>query len=181
MSTATARKGKAPRGAVNTSPPYRIVWWDNPAWMDDEPVDERLKSALQWVERETGIKVLVVQGCYKAKYGGGANASAHTHDEGGVVDVAVKHLSRWQRIRLAHAFKRAGFAQWYRRGPGWVGNEHFHCVLRGHRNLHPEAAAQVVAYDARRNGLVSNLLDRTWRPKVKRRWSHRQNKPILGK
>lgn len=175
MPTAQATRRRKP---VNTTPPYQITWWDNPAWKADEPVDQRTKSALQWVEHKSGIKVIVVQGSYQAQYGGGASTSAHTHDEGGVVDIAVNHLSRWQRIRLMVWAKRAGFSGWYRHGPGWIGNEHFHLVLRHHRNLHPEAAAQVAAYDAHRNGLVSNLWDRTWRPRTPRRWSHRRNQPI---
>ena len=164
------------RRAVNASPPYQLTWWDNPAWKADEPVDQRTKSALQWVERKTGIKIIVLQGSYQAKFGGGATASAHTHDQGGVVDVATAHLSRLQRIKLNRWAKRAGFAAWYR---NWPGNRHAHWVLRGHRDLHPEAAAQVRSYDAHRDGLFHNLWDRTWRPRRPRRWNHRRNRPIV--
>lgn len=163
---------------VNRDNPYRLVWWDNPSWMKDEPVDARTRSALQWVERKSGIKIIILQGSYQAKFGGGASVSAGTHDKGGVVDVQTIHLRRLQRIKLIRWMKRAGFAVWYR---NWPGNKHAHAVLRGHKNLHPEAAAQVTAYDSRRDGLVGNLLDRTWRPRKRRRWSHRQNRPIIGK
>ena len=177
----TKPRGRKRPGTVNRTPPYKIVMWDNPSWLPDEPVDERTKSALQYVERKTGIKILIAQGSYQAQYGGGAKASAHTHDLGGVVDVIVNHLSRWQRVKLMIGWKKAGGAGWYRRGPGWTGNEHFHWVLRGHRpkHIHQEALDQVDDFDNQRDGLFYNLVDRTWRPKVPRRWSHRQGKPIL--
>ena len=47
--------------------------------------------------------------------------------------------------------------------------------------LSPAAKQQVVAYDAGRDGLVSNLPDREWRPKKKRRFTYIQGRPILGK
>lgn len=160
---------------VNRSDPYDVTW------RDGEPIDNRTASALRWVEKRTGVPIRVVQGSYQARYGGGATASAHTHDQGGVVDISTAELTKRQRIRLVHGLKRAGFAAWYRHGPGWVGNEHVHAVLRKHRNLHPEAAAQERDYDNLLNGLMSRLRDRTWRPLIPRRWSHRQNKPVLSR
>ena len=161
----------------NTSAPYALTSWDNPqSWIPDEPIDQRTKSALKWVERKSGVKITVVQGSYQARFGGGAGASAGTHDAGGVVDVMTIHLTRRQRIRLIRWAKKAGFAAWYR---NWPGNVHSHWVLRGHRNLAPLAAQQVRDFDNGRTGLVGALLDRTWRPKVPRRWSHRKNRPIL--
>jgi len=159
------------RKPVNTSDPYAITW------RDGEPIDNRTASALRWAERKARVTARVVQGSYQAKYGGGAVASAGTHDSGGVLDLALPDTRR-KRIRLIRAMKRAGFAVWYR---NWPGNRHIHAVLRKHANLAPLAAQQVLDYDNRLDGLVTRLRDRTWRPLVSRRWSHRQNKPILGK
>ena len=168
-------KGSKMSKIVNTTDPYAVTW----VW--GEPVDRRTASFLQWVERKSGVPVRVVQGSYQKKYGGGAAASAGTHDGGGVVDLSISGLSRKQRVRLMRYIKRGGGFAWYRRGPGWVGTEHIHAGLRKHRNLAAGAAQQERDYDNRRNGLVSNLPDKTWRPKKPRRWSHRRNKPIVGK
>lgn len=160
------------KNPVVKTDPYEVVW------RDGEPVDRRTLSALVRAERKAKMRVRVVQGSYQELYGGGASASAHTHDRGGVIDISVAGMTRRQRIRFARSMKRRGFAIWYRSGPGWVGNEHFHAVLRWHRNLHPEALAQEADYDAGRNGLVSHLADRTWRPLVRRHWSHRQQRIV---
>ena len=150
-----------------------------PAWRGRTNVDLMTITAIEQAERLAGFQFEVTQGSYQG--GAGDSKSAGTHDGGGVDDIMTRHLSRRNRIKLIRGSKRAGFASWYRHGRGWVGNEHGHLVLRGHRNLHPEAAAQVVSYDSHRDGLFWNLWDRTWRPKVRRRWSHRKNRPVLGK
>lgn len=163
----------------NASKPYAKVQWRGVT------VDQRTKSALKWAER----RYLAVapnkrkpwrfgQGSYNA---GGVTASAGTHDGGGVVDIMFAGVPAKQRKATVKWLRKAGFAAWARTGPGWVGNEHAHAILRGHRNAHPAAKAQMIAYDNRRDGLAGNLADSTWRPKVKRRWSHRKNTPVLGK
>lgn len=175
---AIAKKKAAKKAAAKPkTDPYKIVWWVN-TQRSNEPVDARTKSALEWVEKKSGIKITVVQGSYQARFGGGASASAGTHDQGGVVDVMTINLTRRQRIKLIRWAKRAGFAAWYR---NWPGNQHSHWVLRGHRNLAPLAAEQVRSYDAHRNGLADNAFDRSWRPKKSRRWSYRKNRPVIGK
>ena len=153
--------------------PYKIVW------RDGEPIDARTDSAVAWVEKKSGLNMPIVQGSYKSRYGGGADASKGTHDGGGIIDVSIAGMSARDRVNLMHWAKRAGFFGWFRHGPGWEGNEHLHLGLRKHRNLAPLAAAQEIAYDNRRNGLVSNLRDNTWRPLIPRRWSHRRNRPVL--
>lgn len=153
--------------------PYAIVW------RDGEPLDARTASALAWAERKAGVKVRLAQGSYQARFGGGAEASKGTHDLGGVIDVSIAGMSARDRVRFMHAAKRAGMFGWFRTGPKWVNNEHLHLGMRKHRNLAPLAAQQEIAYDQRRDGLVSDLPDRTWRPRIPRRWSHRRNRPIL--
>ena len=168
------------RKPVNRTKPYGRTAYSGKA------VDNRTYTALRWVARKAGVPVIVVQGSYTSELpNGGAEASRGTHDLGGVVDLHVRSLTRKQRIRLVRYMKRAGFAAWYRKelwqNGTLVWGPHIHAVLRGHRNLAPLAAQQVTAYDTHRDGLAGNGYDRTWRPKRKRRWSHRQNKPILGK
>ena len=158
---------------VNRTDPYGVVW------RDGEPLDRRTLSALERAEKKARIRVRVVQGSYQAQYGGGAAASAHTHDRGGVIDISVAGMTRRQRIRFIRSLKRRGFFVWFRGAPLWAGNEHIHAGMRWHRNLHPEALAQEADYDRRLNGLMSRLRDGTWRPLVSRHWSHRQGKIVL--
>jgi len=173
-------KHAARRKPVNRTKPYGRTTYSGKA------VDNRTYTALRWVARKAGVPVIVVQGSYTSELpNGGAEASRGTHDLGGVVDLHVRSLTRKQRIRLVRYMKRAGFAAWYRKelwqNGTLVWGPHIHAVLRGHRNLAPLAAQQVTAYDNRLDGLVTRLRDRTWRPLVSRRWSHRRNAPVLGK
>lgn len=143
-------------------------------------LDNRTISALRWAERRY-LKVaprkrkpwVITQGSYNP---GGVTASAGTHDGGGVLDVSVDGMTDKQ-IRAAVKWKRrAGFAAWYR---NWPGNRHIHAVLLGHRSASPGAKDQMAAYLNRRDGLAGNLLDTSWRPKRRRRWSHRRNMPVV--
>ncbi len=163
---------------VNKSAPYKRVQWRGVT------LDERTKSALIWAEKHYIAVAPKKRGPWRIGQGSYSDGSlsAGTHSGGGAVDIMFAGLTRKQRRATVKWLRRAGFAAWSRVGPGWSpGNEHAHGILRGHRNAHPAAKSQVVAYDNRRDGLVSNLPDREWRPKRKRRWSNKQNKPILGK
>ncbi len=158
--------------------PYAKVTWRGHRF------DQRTVSALKWAERRYIAVAPKKRGPWRIGQGSYSDGSlsAGTHSGGGAVDIMFAGLTRKQRRATVKWLRRAGFADWSRVGPGWSpGNEHAHGILRGHRTASPEAKAQVVAYDAGRDGLVSNLIDREWRPKVKRRWSHRQNRPVLGK
>ncbi len=169
MAVKGAARHAAKRKPVNASDPYGLTW------RDGEPLDNRTATALKWAERKSGVTARVVQGSYQKRYGGGADASAGTHDQGGVIDLAIP-ATRRQRIRLIRACKKAGMAVWYR---NWPGNQHIHAVMRKHANLAPAAAQQVIDYDNRLNGLVTRLRDRTWRPLIARRWSHRRNRVVF--
>jgi hypothetical protein len=163
---------------VNKTDPYKRVAFRGVT------VDERTKSALLWAEgkyRKVAPKKRAPWRLGQGSYSNGS-LSAGTHSGGGAVDVMFAGLNAKQRRATVKWLRKAGFAAWAREGAVWgTNNDHYHAVLRGHRNLSPEAAAQVADYDNGRNGLATSLPDHTWRPKRKRRWSHRQNKPILGK
>ena len=154
----------------NTTDPYEIVTWDGV-----HKVDQRTYTYLKAVERKTKMKIQLAQGSYNR----GVEASKGTHDMGGVVDVSTAGLSPKQRVKLMHGLKVKGGFGWFRHGPVWVGNEHIHVGLRKHKNLAWIAARQEIAYDNRRNGLADNAADRTWRPRIRRHWSHRRNRVVL--
>ena len=163
---------------VNRSDPYaRRVWRGH-------VLDNRTISALEWAEkrylrRGTGRKpIRIGQGSYNTS----VDASAGTHSGGGAVDVMFvgvpdRHRRAWNRWT-----RKAGFAGWPRLYPQWAkDNEHWHGLMLGHRNLSSSAQSQIVSWKNGRDGLVGNLLDKYWRPRRPRRWSHRQNKPIVYK
>ena len=160
----------------NASKPYAKRSWRGRTF------DNRTISAIKWAERnyiEVAPKKrrpwVVTQGSYNP---GGVTASAGTHDGGGVWDCSVAGMNRKQIKAAVKWMRKAGFAAWFR---DWPGNQHIHAVLRGHRTASPGAKAQVASYERHRDGLAGDNYDSTWRPKVKRRWSHRKNAPVLGK
>lgn len=162
---------------MSTTPPYEKVTWRG------HKFDQRTKSAIKWVEQhyiavapKKRSALRIGQGSYSD-----GSLSAGTHSGGGAVDIMFAGLNEKQQRSVVKWMRRAGFAAWGRTGRGWEGNEHAHGILIGHKNLHPAAQAQVVAYKNRRDGLVSNNVDNTWRPRYWRRWNHRLNKPILKK
>ena len=164
---------------VNTSDPYKKRQWRGVT------LDNRTISAIKWAEKhylevapKKRTKWRIGQGSYS-----NGSMSGGTHTGGGAVDIMFAGLTAKQRRATTKWLRRAGFAAWSRLDPKVWGanNAHAHAILRGHRTASAAAKAQMVAYDNGRDGLVSNLKDTEWRPKRKRRWSHRQGKPILGK
>ena len=161
------------------SKPYARTTWRGHRF------DQRTVSALKWAEKhylavapKKRTPWRVGQGSYSA-----GSLSAGTHSGGGAVDIMFAGLTKKQQRATTKWLRRAGFAAWSRVDARvWgAGNQHAHAVLRGHRTASPAAKTQMVAYDNGRDGLIDNAKDREWRPKRKRRWSHRQNRPILGK
>ncbi len=163
---------------VNRSDPYRKVKFRGVT------LDERTKSAFLWAEKRYIAQapnkrgpLRIGQGSYNK---GGVEGSAGTHDGGGVLDVMFAGLNSKQRAGVLKWFRRAGFAFWRREGAAWgKNNDHGHGVLLGHRNASLAAKAQMASYRAHRDGLAYNGYDGSWRPKRGRRWSHRQNRPII--
>lgn len=149
-------------------------------------LDNRTISALRWAER----KYIAEAPKHRApwRFGQGSYSSgtlsAGTHSGGGAVDIMFAGLNKRQRRAAIKFLRKAGFAAWAREGALWGANgsnDHAHAILLGHRTLSVEAMKQTDSYRAGRNGLANNALDPTWRPKVKRRWSHRLNVPVKGK
>ena len=163
---------------VNKSDPYKRVQWRGVT------LDERTKSALIWAEKHYLAVAPKKRKPWRIGQGSFsfAQASAGTHSKGGTLDIMFAGLTRKQRRATVKWLRRAGFAAWAREGAVWgANNDHCHAVLLGHRTLSLEAAKQTDSYRAHRDGLAGNAYDPTWRPKRPRRWSHRQNRPVLGK
>lgn len=164
---------------ANKTDPYARRTWRG------KPFDNRTVSALQWAERhwlDVAPKKRQRWSLYQGSYSTGASPnSKSTHDGGGAVDVDVRAMTGKQKRAAVKWLRRAGFAAWLRPRMSNTWPEHIHAVLRGHRTASAGAKSQMVAYDNHRDGLISNTYDRTWRPRRSRRWSHRSNRPVIGK
>ncbi len=91
----------------------------------------------------------------------GYSKSGGTHDGQGVLDVVIDGGTDADYTALARAFRRGGFAAWYRPA-GWDGADgiaHLHAVLIGHPDLSPAAKAQTSAYARKTNGLKNDAPD----------------------
>ena len=165
---------------VNKSAPYKKVQFRGVT------LDNRTLSALRWAEARYAKAAPLKRSPFRLGQGSYSNGSMSggTHSLGGAVDIMFAGVSKKQRKGIAKWMRKAGFAAWRREGAVWGANgsnDHLHAILRGHKTASAAAKTQMVAYDNHRDGLVSNNYDNTWRPKRPRRWSHRQNRPILGK
>ena len=113
-------------------------------------VNRRTEAMLDAVEERLGFDLTVVQGSYMGDHA--ADASSHTHDGGGVVDIRTWDLTAEQRDEALLELRRVGFAAWYRT-PEQGFDEHFHAVAIGDKTLHDEAQGQVEQYYDGLNGL----------------------------
>jgi hypothetical protein len=132
-------------------------------------VDRMTRAALLQVERKLGYQLTVVQGSYNT---GGVEASAGTHDGGGVVDLTA---ADWQRKVLA--LRQVGFAAWYRAERPGVWSAHIHAVLVGNRRLSQDALRQVEEYIDGFDGLAGFGRDPHTRAYVNVRFQYPPLKP----
>lgn len=124
--------------------------------------DSRTIAMIRLAEKDAKLPLVITQGSYNK---GGVSASAGTHDGGGVVDLSVRELSKPQIDVILRAMKDIGFAAWYRPDRPGTWSAHIHAVAIGCPDLAPIAKRQVTAFDAGRDGLASNKVDKTYRPK----------------
>ena len=147
-------------------------------------LDRRTRAAFLLMERRYRAVAPKKRGKLRIGQGSYSNGSmsGSTHAQGGAIDVMFAGLNPKQQRAVVKFGRLVGFAMWSRKDPKVWGynNEHAHGILRGHRTASPAAQQQVAAYDAGRDGLVSNLPDREWRPKKPRRFSYIQGRPIIG-
>jgi len=149
----------------------------SPAWNDritwrGKTFTRRAVQSLRWAEEKAGVRIDPSQGSFNT---GGVSASGGTHD-GEAIDIRVGGLSPAEIERLVIALRKAGWAAWFRRASSSWG-AHIHAIPTT-GILSSQAAYQVRAFDAGRDGLVGNRIDPTWRPKIKRRWSYKLGKPV---
>lgn len=119
---------------------------------DGKVVDWRTKAALLRAERRLGYPLSITQGSYNA---GGVDASAGTHDGGGVVD-----LRAWDWESKVRALRAEGFVASFRSEDEGPWPDHIHAVQVGNARLALSARGQVVDYKAGRNGLANRGPDR---------------------
>ena len=74
-------------------------------------LDHTTYLRLRAAELACGFGLPITQGSYN---GGGVNASAGTHDRGGVVDISVSGLTPKQVTRAVRELRLAGLVAWFR-------------------------------------------------------------------
>ena len=147
---ATTAKVPAQPDRVWPPPFERTTFGDT----NKKTVDWKTRAALEEAERRLGYTLTVYQGSYNRT----VKASAKTHWEGGVVDLAP--FDHENKVRV---LREIGFAAWYRpKGRSW--DAHIHAVLIDHGNLHQQAKDQVTQYRNGTNGLADHGKDPTPRP-----------------
>jgi len=163
---------------MSKTKPYKRVTWRGHTF------DARTVSALQWAEKNYIAVAPKKRKPWRIGQGSYADGSlsAGTHAGGGAVDIMFAGMTKKQQRATVKWLRRAGFeGAWSRVGPGWAPfNEHAHAILPSRTNSYP-AKVQVTSYRTGRNGLANNAVDTEWRPKKPRRWSHKKNRPVIGK
>ncbi len=120
-----------------------------------------------------------------------APASAGVHGRAAAIDLRVGAWDEKTRYAVTRALRDCGWAAWYRTSAdGFAPHIHGICVPPPGRGPGgyttdvrllpaPGGLAQIVSYDAGRNGLSSNARDRQdYRPKPRVRWSWLQRKAV---
>jgi len=108
--------------------------------------NNRSVVALLEVERRLGHEFHIFQGSFNP---GGVDASSHTHDGGGAVD--VKGNGEWDRE--VRAMREVGWVAWHRAATD-KNPEHIHGILRGDPSMHQEAKDQVTQWENGGDGLL---------------------------
>ena len=130
-------------------PEARVVWR---GWQ----LNKRTVAMIEAAEQQYKSKFAILQGSYNK---GGVAESAGTHDGGGAVDVDVRTKSTAQRIAVVTALRSVGFAAWLRTPAQGNWPYHVHAIAVGDQDLSRGAAAQVVEYHRKRNGLANRGQD----------------------
>lgn len=130
-------------------PEARIVWRDT-------LLNQRTVAMLIAAEKIYHSKFKYLQGSYNK---GGVEASAGTHDGGGAVDVGVVSQTPAQRRAIVLALRQVGFAAWLRTPAQGRWPYHVHAIAIGDKDLSRGAAAQVLEYKRKRNGLANRGKD----------------------
>jgi len=144
-----------------------VAIWNQRVTVQGKTFTRRTAAMLRNITKLTGLPLVIAQGSYNA---GGVAVSGGTHDRE-AADLSVRGYTDVQRRAVVRAAKLSGFAAWYRPPLAGVWGEHIHMIpIKG--DLSGSAAAQVIAFDAGRDGLRGNRQDLTYRPDPRVRWSY---------
>lgn len=110
-------------------------------------VDKYTRAALLEVEKELGYELTLWQGSYHP----GVAKSSHTHDGGGVVDLA----GNYDATNKVKALRRNGFVADLRNQPSLSGE--IHAVQIGNAKADPTAKAQIAPMERGRAGLAVDV------------------------
>jgi hypothetical protein len=106
------------------------------------------------VAAELGFRPAIVQGSWMSLVpGGGADASAGFHNQGGALDLRVRDLTATQVKAVIHATREGGAASWLRDQEHGGFDPHIHLVLGSDFDPAPGAAWQWLNYLHGSNGL----------------------------
>lgn len=106
-------------------------------------------------------KIVIVQGGFMTRNGGGATASAGYHDEAGCLDVRTWNLTADELDLFIYVMSDYGI-QFWRRDLSYAHggmDPHAHCIFPSDHPLAPGAALQATAVMNRRDGLAHNGAD----------------------
>lgn len=111
-------------------------------------------------------KLVIVQGAFMTRNGGGASTSAGYHDQAGCLDIRTWNLTTAEVDAFVVASRKAAFAFWRRDLSAARGgmDAHLHGVLGTDKPLASGASSQWQQYLNGRSGLASNGPDYEWRP-----------------
>lgn len=137
--------------------------------------DRYTVAALKYAEKKSGMTLSFAQGSYNA---GGVAASGGTHDGGGAVDIRIGSYTDGEIKKLVNALKDAGFAAWHRKPIPRLWGAHIHAIQIGNTKASGGAKAQVLSYDAHRDGLRGNAWDATYRPNPRVVFNYLLGKPV---
>ena len=117
-----------------------------PLWRGRTNVDALTIATIEHAEHLGAHEFDVIKGSYQPPEE--HNPSGHTHDGGGVVDLA------WCGHDVCVGnLRRAGMFAWHRTPEQGDWDHHVHAGVLDHALLHPDAAAQAAAYLDGFNGL----------------------------
>ncbi len=127
--------------------------------------DARTLAMFTALEVVSPVSLTVTQGSYNTS----VSASAKTHWGGGALDISARGHSLALSRQIEGLTRKIGFAGFFRpESSSW--HAHYHLIAKGCPDLHPQASAQVIDYQAGRNGLVGNGDDTGTRAWVSWTW-----------
>ena len=111
-------------------------------------------------------KIIIVQGAFMARLGGGATASAGVHDKAGCWDIRTWNLTLAEQLILVRVCREVALAIWRRDKTPQRGNmdPHAHITFGADHPLATGAVASWRGYLNNENGLASRGRDYEWRP-----------------